>query len=219
MYIILFGAPGVGKGTQAKLISQKYKIPQISTGDMLREAIRKGTELGKKAEAIIARGELVSDDIMLGLISERISQPDCKNGFILDGFPRTIAQAEGLEQLFKEKKLSQPICIEIVVPENVIIKRLTSRRICESCGAIFDPVVNPIPPDNKCPKCGGRIVQREDDNEKTIHKRLQVYHEQTAPVRDYYRNVDKFYTIDGNRPIEQVFKEIEEILTSVFQQA
>jgi len=219
MYIILFGAPGVGKGTQAKLISQKYNIPQISTGDMLREAIRQRTELGKKAEAIIARGELVSDDIMLGLISERISQPDCKNGFILDGFPRTIAQAEGLEKLFKEKKLPQPICIEIVVPENVIIKRLTSRRICEKCGAIFDPVVNPIPPDNKCAKCGGRIVQREDDNEETIHKRLQVYHEQTAPVRDYYRKVDKFYTIDGNRPIEQVFKEIEDILTSVFQQA
>ena len=219
MYIILFGAPGVGKGTQAKLISHKYKIPQISTGDMLREAIRKGTELGKKAEAIIARGELVSDDIMLGLINERISQPDCKNGFILDGFPRTFAQAEGLDQLFKEKQLPSPICIEIVVPENVIIKRLTSRRICEGCGAIFDPVVNPIPADLKCPKCGGRIVQREDDNEATIHKRLQVYHEQTAPVRNYYQNLNKFYTIDGNRSVDEVFKEIEEILTSVFQQA
>ncbi len=219
MYIILFGAPGVGKGTQAKLISQKYHIPQISTGDMLREAIRQGTELGKKAKEIIARGDLVSDDIMLGLIDERISRPDCKNGFILDGFPRTIKQANGLDRLFKEKKLTSPVCIEITVPETVIIKRLTSRRICEKCGAIFDPVGNPFPPDLKCPQCGGRIVKRQDDNEETIHKRLQVYHEQTAPVRDYYRQFNKFYSIDGNRTVNEVFNEIEEILTSVFQQA
>ncbi len=218
MYIILFGAPGVGKGTQAKLISRKYKIPQISTGDMLREAIRQGTELGKQAEAIIAKGELVSDDIMLGLINERISQPDCKNGFILDGFPRTIAQAKGLDQLFKEKNLPSPICIEITVPENVIITRLTARRICEQCGTIYDPVTNPVPENNICPKCGGRIVKREDDNEETIHKRLQVYHEQTAPVRDYYRQLSTFYSIDGNRSVEEVFNEIDSILISVFQQ-
>ncbi len=219
MYVILFGAPGVGKGTQAKLISQKYNIPQISTGDMLREAIRLGTDLGKKAEAIIARGELVSDEIMLGLINERISQPDCKNGFILDGFPRTIAQAEGLDRLFAEKKLAAPVCIEITVPETEIIKRLTSRRICEQCGAIFDPVTNPIPKNLICPNCGGRIVKRQDDNEETIHKRLQVYHEQTAPVREYYRRKNKFYSIDGNKPVTAVFNEIDRILTSVFQQA
>jgi adenylate kinase len=216
MYLILFGAPGVGKGTQAKNLSRKYGIPHISTGDMLREAIRKKTELGKKAEDIISRGELVPDDIMLGLIEQRMSEDDCKNGFILDGFPRTQAQADGLTNLFRKKNLPLPLCIEIVVPEDVIVKRLTSRRICEKCGAIFDPITNPAPPDNICPKCGGRIVQRPDDNPETIHQRLRVYHEQTAPVRDYYRKMDRFVSIDGNRSVDEVFEEIDRIVCKIF---
>ena len=198
MYLILFGAPGVGKGTQAKNLSRKYGIPHISTGDML------------------SKGELVPDDIMLGLIEARISEDDCKKGFILDGFPRTQAQADGLTKLFKKKNLPLPLCIEIVVPEDIIVKRLTSRRICEKCGAIFDPITNPAPPDNICPKCGGRIVQRPDDNPETIHQRLRVYHEQTAPVRDYYRKMDRFVSIDGNRSVNEVFEEIDKVVRKTF---
>jgi adenylate kinase len=216
MYLILFGAPGVGKGTQAKNLSKKYGIPHISTGDMLREAIRQGTELGKKAKAIIDKGELVPDDVMLGLIEQRISEDDCKKGFILDGFPRTQAQADGLTKLFEKKQLPPPLCIEIVVPEDVIIKRLTSRRICEKCGTIFDPVTNPAPPDNICPKCGGRIVQRSDDNPETIHQRLRVYHEQTAPVREYYRKMGRYVSVDGNKSIDEVFNEIDAIVKKTF---
>ncbi len=216
MYLILFGAPGVGKGTQAKNLSKKYGIPHISTGDMLREAIRQGTELGKKAKAIIDRGELVPDDVMLGLIEQRISEDDCKKGFILDGFPRTQAQADGLTKLFEKKHLPPPLCIEIVVPEDVIIKRLTSRRICEKCGTIFDPITNPAPPDNICPKCGGRIVKRSDDNPETIHQRLRVYHEQTAPVREYYRKMGRYVSVDGNKSIDEVFNEIDAIVKKTF---
>ena len=216
MYLILFGAPGVGKGTQAKNLSKKYGIPHISTGDMLREAIRQGTELGRKAKAIIDKGELVPDDVMLGLIEQRISEDDCKKGFILDGFPRTQAQADGLTKLFEKKQLPPPLCIEIVVPEDVIIKRLTSRRICEKCGTIFDPVTNPAPPDNICPKCGGRIVQRSDDNPETIHQRLRVYHEQTAPVREYYRKMGRYVSVDGNKSIDEVFNEIDAIVKKTF---
>jgi adenylate kinase len=216
MYLILFGAPGVGKGTQAKNLSKKYGIPHISTGDMLREAIRQGTELGQKAKAIIDKGELVPDDVMLGLIEQRISEDDCKKGFILDGFPRTQAQADGLTKLFEKKQLPPPLCIEIVVPEDVIIKRLTSRRICEKCGTIFDPVTNPAPPDNICPKCGGRIVQRSDDNPETIHQRLRVYHEQTAPVREYYRKMGRYVSVDGNKSIDEVFNEIDAIVKKTF---
>ena len=216
MYLILFGAPGVGKGTQAKNLSKMYGIPHISTGDMLREAIRQGTELGQKAKAIIDKGELVPDDVMLGLIEQRISEDDCKKGFILDGFPRTQAQADGLTKLFEKKQLPPPLCIEIVVPEDVIIKRLTSRRICEKCGTIFDPVTNPAPPDNICPKCGGRIVQRSDDNPETIHQRLRVYHEQTAPVREYYRKMGRYVSVDGNKSIDEVFNEIDAIVKKTF---
>ncbi len=212
MYLILFGAPGVGKGTQAKLISADYHIPQISTGDMLREAVGKQTELGKKAQAIMERGELVPDDIILGIIKNRISQEDCKNGLILDGFPRTIPQAEGLSKLTEALQLPAFTCIEITVPEAVIIKRLTSRKVCEKCGMDFNPVTNPAPADHICPKCGGRIVTRQDDNEETIRKRLKVYHDQTAQVKDYYKQHDHFYSIDGNKDVEAVYQEIKSIL-------
>ncbi len=212
MYLILFGAPGVGKGTQAKLISKHHNVPQISTGDMLREAARKGTELGNKAKQIMARGELVPDDLMLKIIKNRITQSDCAHGFILDGFPRTIPQAEGLAGLMKELNLPPLTCIEIQVPEAEIVKRLSSRKVCEACGADYNPNTNPAPADNICTKCGGNIVTRKDDSEETIKNRLRVYRQKTEKVKEYYRERGRFYTIDGNKPVEEVYHQIDAIL-------
>jgi adenylate kinase len=212
MHLILFGAPGVGKGTQAKLISKKFNIPQISTGDMLRDAVKSQTELGQKASLLMNQGKLVPDDIILELIRERISLDDCKGGFILDGFPRTIAQAEELDRLFSELKLSDVTCIEIFVPDEEIIKRLVSRRLCEKCGTDYNLITNPPPEDMKCVKCGGNIIQRKDDNEETISNRLNVYLAQTAPLKEYYQQKGAFYSIDGLRSIEDVSNDIIEIL-------
>jgi adenylate kinase len=212
MHLILFGAPGVGKGTQAKLISKKFNIPQISTGDMLRDAVKNQTELGKKASLLMNQGKLVPDEIMLELIHERISSADCKDGFILDGFPRTIAQAEGLDRLFSELKLSDVTCIEIFVPDEEIIKRLVSRRLCEKCGTDYNLITNPPPKDMHCSKCGGNIIQRKDDNEETISNRLKVYMAQTAPLKKYYKNKDSFYSIDGLRSIDKVSNDIFDVL-------
>jgi adenylate kinase len=214
MYLILFGAPGVGKGTQAKLISKQYHLPQISTGDMLREAVRHQTPLGKKAGELMAHGKLVPDDLILELIRQRIAQEDCKNGFILDGFPRTIVQAEELDSLMKELKLPAFRCIEIVVPDTEIIKRLINRRVCEHCAADFNLVTDPPPVSLLCPHCGGRIVQRKDDNEHTIAHRLQVYHEFTRPIKDYYTGKGHFYSINGMQDIEKVQQEVFALITS-----
>jgi adenylate kinase len=213
MYLILFGAPGVGKGTQAKLISEKFKIPQISTGDMLREAVKARTHLGKKAGEIMAQGKLVPDEIMLELIKERIGRPDSKNGFILDGFPRTLVQAENLDNLMKNLNLPDFKCIEIVVTDQEIISRLVNRRICEVCGTDYNMVTNP-PPDNMiCIKCGGKIVQRKDDNEETIGNRLNVYKNQTAPLKEYYMAKGNFYAVDGSQEINKVHSDITSLLT------
>ncbi len=212
MYIILFGAPGVGKGTQAKRISREYGIPQISTGDMLREAVREKTELGKKAEAIMNRGELVPDDLMLNLIRERISKPDCAKGLILDGFPRTTPQAEELSKLMGEMQLPPFTCIEITVPSETIINRLTSRMTCSSCGKDFNPVFTEVPTNMKCTKCGGAIITRSDDNKETIQKRLNVYNEQTAQVKYFYKDKGHFFSIDGDRDVSEVYTSINDIL-------
>lgn len=208
MYLILFGAPGVGKGTQAKLISRKFSIPQISTGDMLRAAVKERTELGKKAGEIMSRGELVPDDLMLGLIRERIQKPDCTHGFILDGFPRTLAQAKALDDLMAELNLPGFTSIEIKVPDSVIVQRLVSRRICENCGTDYNLVSSPPPADNICTKCGGNIVQRKDDHEETIYNRLNIYRDQTEPILGYYRQKGNIRSIDGTQAIEDVQKEI-----------
>jgi adenylate kinase len=212
MHLVLFGAPGVGKGTQAKLISKKFNIPQISTGDMLRDAVKSETELGKKASALMNEGKLVPDEIMLELIRERISLDDCKNGFILDGFPRTIAQAEGLDKLFSELHLPDVICIEIYVPDEEIIKRLVSRRLCEKCGTDYNLILNPPPDDMLCKKCGGNIIQRKDDNEETISNRLKVYMSQTAPLKEYYQRKGSFYSIDGLRSVDEVSQDIFKVI-------
>jgi adenylate kinase len=212
MYLILFGAPGVGKGTQAKLVSKNYNIPQISTGDMLRDAVKARTELGKKANLLMNEGKLVPDEIMLALIKERISKRDCKKGFILDGFPRTITQAEELDQLFSDLGLTHITCIEISVPDEEIIQRLVSRRLCEKCGTDYNLITNPPPPAMTCSKCGGKIIQRKDDNEETISKRLSVYLSQTAPLREYYRKKGDFHSVDGRQSIGKVSEEILSIL-------
>jgi adenylate kinase len=212
MHLILFGAPGVGKGTQAKLISKKLNIPQISTGDMLRDAVKSETELGKKASLLMNQGKLVPDEIMLELIRDRILHDDCKPGFILDGFPRTIAQAEELDRLFSELKLPDVTCIEIHVPNEEIIKRLVSRRLCEQCGTDYNLITNPPPEDMHCLKCGGNIIQRKDDNEETITNRLKVYLAQTAPLKEYYMRKGDFYSINGLRSIEEVNDDIFSVL-------
>jgi adenylate kinase len=215
MYLILFGAPGVGKGTQAKLISKKFHIPQISTGDMLRDAVKEKTELGKKASELMNEGKLVPDEIMLALIRERISLPDCAPGFILDGFPRTIAQAEELDKLFTELSLPRISCIEINVPDKEIISRLVSRRICEKCGTDYNLITNPPPQNMVCSNCGGNIIQRKDDNEETISNRLKVYLAQTAPLKNYYKTKGDFHSVDGLRSIEQVRDNIFAILDGI----
>ncbi|MBN2426336.1 MAG: adenylate kinase [Calditrichaceae bacterium] len=212
MYLILFGAPGVGKGTQAKLISENFNIPQISTGDMLRAAIKEGSDLGKKAEQFIKNGELVPDNIILSLIEDRIIKPDCRNGLILDGFPRTISQADSLKEIMIRHKLPSFICIEITVEEEEILKRILGRKTCSKCGADYNDFTNPAPDNMICPKCGGQITSRADDNEETVKNRLRVYNEKTAVVKNYYQKDGKFYSVNGNDTVEGVYKNLEMIL-------
>jgi adenylate kinase len=212
MYLIIFGAPGAGKGTQAKRLSSHFTIPQISTGDILREAVQQETELGKKAKALMEKGELVPDHIMLDIIRDRITKPDCDHGFILDGFPRTIPQAEGLAGLMRDLSLPRFTCIEIRVPDEEVIDRLTSRKTCENCGADYNPATRPVPEDGRCSICGGKIVSRHDDNEETIRKRLEVYRQQTEPVKHFYQERGQFHSVDGNKSVDEVYKELLNIL-------
>jgi len=186
MRLIIFGPPGVGKGTQAQILSQKLNIPHISTGDMLREAVKNQTELGLKAKSFMDKGELVPDDVMIGIIKEVLSSERCKNGFILDGFPRTIAQAEALDKIFEELNIKLDYVISLEVDDDEIIKRLTNRRVCKNCGAVFNLLIDKIPEDNKCPRCGGELYQRSDDNPEVIKNRLKVYRESTQILLEYY---------------------------------
>ncbi len=205
--IVMLGAPGVGKGTQAKLLAEKFNIPHISTGDMLRTAVKEGTELGLKAKEIMERGELVPDHIMNGIVKERLSKDDCKNGYILDGYPRTIAQAEFLDTV---DKINYVIYID--VPEELIIKRLVLRRTCPNCGAMYHLEYNPPKNDNICDKCGTPLIQRDDDKEDVVKRRLAVYNEKTASLLDYYRNRGILKKIDGNRPINEVLQSIVQVI-------
>ncbi len=210
MEIIIFGAPGVGKGTQAKIISQKLEIPHISTGDILREAIKNETELGKKAKEIVQKGDLVPDDIMGGLIKDTISSEECKNGFILDGFPRTLPQAEILTNIFNELGFENPIVIKLSADDDVIIKRLSSRRVCSNCGYITN--LSELKDPDTCPNCGakGTLYQRDDDKEEVIKNRLKIFHESTAPVIEYYKGKAKILDIDGALPMDEVTRQIME---------
>ncbi len=212
MNLILLGGPGAGKGTQAKLIVEKYKIPQISTGDMLREAVKQGTELGKKAKEYMDKGELVPDEIVIGIVKERLKQPDCDRGFILDGFPRTIAQAEALDKILDEIGKKIDAVINIQVPEEEIVRRIVNRRTCKNCGAIYHLIYSPPKEPNKCDKCGGELYQRDDDKEETVRERLRVYREQTEPLIEYYQKKGILYNVDGTKDINGVFEEIKSIL-------
>ncbi|RMF97666.1 MAG: adenylate kinase [Candidatus Schekmanbacteria bacterium] len=208
MNLIFLGPPGVGKGTQAKMVSDRYSIPQISTGDMLRAAVKEGTDLGKEAKTYMDAGELVPDRIVIGLIAEKIESGDCVNGFILDGFPRTIAQAEELDRILNEKKIELTKVVSVSAPDEELIKRLSGRRTCSSCGEVFHLVFNPPTNDGKCDKCGGDLFQRDDDKEETIRERLRVYKEQTEPLINYYKSKGLLADIDGAQNIDAVFDNI-----------
>jgi len=210
MRLIFLGAPGAGKGTQAVYLCEKYAIPQISTGDMLRKAVQDGTELGRQAKAIMESGGLVSDDIIIGLMRERLAQPDCGRGYILDGFPRTLAQAAGLDAMLGKDGIQLVMLFD--VPETVILTRLTSRRTCSRCGKIFNMISNPPPADLVCPDCGGRIIQRDDDTEATVLNRLRVYEEKTAPLKGYYEKQNKLAILRGDAPLEQIHREMDDLV-------
>ncbi|MBC8493560.1 MAG: adenylate kinase [Candidatus Thioglobus sp.] len=197
MKLILLGAPGAGKGTVAKLLTKLDGSVQISTGDILRGAVAAGTELGKQAQAAMAAGDLVSDDLIMGIMEERLQEDDCKNGYLLDGFPRTIPQAEALKALLEKMGEKLDAAVEIDVPRDVILDRLTTRRTCESCGAIYNTKSNPTKVEGVCDKCGGPAVQREDETEEAINNRLNVYNDQTAPLVGFYENEGLLLSVDA----------------------
>ena len=202
MNLILLGAPGAGKGTQAEVISEALSIPQISTGNMLREAVKNGTEYGLKAKAAMESGALVSDDIVIGILKDRIAADDCKNGFILDGFPRTVPQAEALDAM----GVQIDKVLEIFVPDETIKSRVSGRRVCEGCGASYHIQYKPSKTEGVCDKCGGKTVIRKDDMPETVLERLAVYHEQTAPLKDYYDKQGKLDTVVGQEEVADTVK-------------
>lgn len=213
MRIVLLGAPGCGKGTQAKMLVEKYGVEQISTGDLLRAAAASGSELGKEAKAIMEAGQLVSDKIVLGLISEKLASPELANGFILDGFPRNLAQAKALDALLKEKNLPLDAAIHIHVETEEIVKRITGRRSCADCGAIYNIYFSKPKQAGVCDKCGGtNLTHRADDNEETVRSRLQVYEEQTAPLVTFYSEKNLLATIAGTGSIDEIFSAVCAVL-------
>ena len=212
MKIIMLGAPGAGKGTQAKKIAAEYKIPHISTGDIFRANIKNNTELGQKAKAYMDKGELVPDELTLDLIMDRFKQPDCENGYVLDGFPRTIPQAESLTKALSERGEAVDYAVNVDVPDENIINRMSGRRACLNCGATYHIVYNPSKKEGICDTCGQQLVLRDDDKPETVKKRLSVYHDQTQPLIDYYKNEGILAEVDGTKDMEEVFQDIVNIL-------
>lgn len=214
MNIVLMGLPGAGKGTQAEKIVEKYGIPHISTGDMFRAAMKEETELGLKAKSFMDKGELVPDEVTIGIVRERLSREDCHKGFLLDGFPRTVAQADALESILSDLGKKIDYVINIQVDKGVLMERLTGRRICKNCGATYHLVFNPPSEEGVCDRCGGELYQREDDNEETVQNRLDVNIKQTQPLLDFYQEKGYLVNIDGQRDIKEVFSDIDELIGS-----
>jgi adenylate kinase len=210
--IVLLGPPGAGKGTQAKMLAEKLNVPHISTGEMLRDAVAAQSDLGKRVKEIMDRGELVPDDVMVEVVKERLSQPDAKDGFILDGFPRTVAQAEALEKMLAQMKRPLDAVVELDVGEDEIIRRLSGRWVCSSCGANFHTVTRPPIEAGKCDYCGSPLIQRDDDKPEAISRRLQVYRAQTQPLIDYYRERRLLRTVNGRQGVEKTLEAISEVL-------
>lgn len=212
MKIIMLGAPGAGKGTQAKKVAKKYNIPHISTGDIFRANIKEGTELGKRAKEYMDKGELVPDDITIGMLLDRIHKADCKDGFVLDGFPRTIPQAKSLSEALSKLNEKIDYAINIDVPDDSIITRMSGRRACLSCGSTYHIKYSAPKKENICDNCGSELVIRDDDKPETVKKRLDVYHKQTQPLIDYYDDENILANVDGTKDMEEVFLDIVAVL-------
>ncbi len=208
MRLILLGPPGSGKGTQANLLQDKFSIPKISTGDILRAAVEDDTELGKQAKKFMDKGELVPDEVVIGLIKERIVEPDCEAGFILDGFPRTIVQAEKLGETLEAMGQDIDSVLDLEVDRGELLVRLTGRRTCKNCGAMFHRTSHPPKVEEICDECGGELYQRPDDNEETIVKRLEVYSKETAPLKEFYQKQGKLKTIQGRGGMDAIFSQL-----------
>ncbi|MGB9735244.1 MAG: adenylate kinase [bacterium] len=214
--LLLIGPPGAGKGTQATIISKKYGIPQIATGDMLREEVKKKSELGVKAKAYMDKGELVPDSLVISMLEKRLKEKDASKGFILDGFPRTVAQADALAEKFKELNIDDFAVIELKVDEESVIKRLSARRVCNNCGKIYNLITEPPKNDNVCDECNGSLYQRDDDKESTIRERFRVYNSKTAPLIDYYAKRGMLKTVSADGSIEDINKSIVSIIEKTF---
>ncbi len=219
MKIIFIGPPGSGKGTQAKRLASRFAIPHISTGDILREAVTGGTDLGRQAAPIMADGGLVPDDLMIGIINERLAKPDAEGGFILDGFPRTIVQAEKLDAIVNSPAAgdagngTEPLrVLQLLVPDDAIVRRITLRRTCAQCGAIYHLENNPPANDSVCDRCGAEVIARADDTEEAVRKRLDSFHRQTMPVAAYYKSKNVLREVEGIGPVDEVFERIEKSL-------
>ena len=212
MKIVMLGAPGAGKGTQAKMIASKYQIPHISTGDIFRANIKNGTELGKKAKSYMDQGLLVPDELTVDLVIDRLANDDCKNGYILDGFPRTIPQAEALDAALAKLGEKMDYAIDVDVPDENIVSRMSGRRACTGCGATYHIVYNPSKKGDCCEVCGEKLILRDDDKPETVQKRLNVYHEQTQPLIDYYTKQGILKAVDGTQDMNDVFSAITNIL-------
>lgn len=212
MKIIMLGAPGAGKGTQAKMLADKYHIPHISTGDIFRANIKNGTELGNKAKIYMDKGMLVPDELTCDLVVDRIKQEDCKDGYILDGFPRTIPQAECLDQALQALGDKIDYAVDVEVPDENIVKRMSGRRACASCGATYHIIYNAPAKEGVCDRCSAELILRDDDKPETVQKRLNVYHEQTQPLIDYYKNKNVLAQVDGTKDMQEVFQSIVNVL-------